>query len=96
MFRSHPKNIDELLGNFLRESGLETPLQIRRAIDAWDEVAGNMASNYINEKYIRNQILYIKVTRPALRNDLIMMRTELVNKINQKVGSRIISDIRFY
>lgn len=96
MFRSHPKNIDELLGNFLRESGLETPLQIRRAIDAWDEVTGNMASNYINEKYIRNQILYIKVTRPALRNDLIMMRTELVNKINQKVGSRVISDIRFY
>jgi hypothetical protein len=51
---------------------------------------------YTEEKYISHQVLFVKISRPALRSDLSMMRTELVNRLNQEVGARIIIDIRFY
>ncbi|MBR1401145.1 MAG: DUF721 domain-containing protein [Prevotella sp.] len=96
MFKRKVLSVDEVVSMFLRQNGLETPLLQNRLMDAWDTVAGKTIACYTEEKYIRNQVLFVKITSPALRSDLSMMRTQLVNKLNQYVGARIIVDIRFY
>jgi predicted nucleic acid-binding Zn ribbon protein len=96
MFRRDIHDVSELVNAFLRQNGLETPLLQRRLIDSWGKVAGKTIERYTEEKYIRNQVLFVKLSRPALRADLSMMRTELVNRLNQEVGAKIIIDIRFY
>ncbi len=96
MFKRKALPLDQIVQQFLRESGLETPLQQKRLIDSWEKVAGNAVARYTQEKLIRNQTLFIKISNPALRADLSMMREELVNRLNQEIGSRLITDIRFY
>ncbi|MBR5930123.1 MAG: DUF721 domain-containing protein [Prevotella sp.] len=96
MFKRDIHDVSELVNVFLRQNGLETPLLQRRLIDSWGKVAGKVIERYTEEKYIRNQVLYVKLSRPALRSDLSMMRTDLVNRLNQEVGAKIIIDIRFY
>lgn len=96
MFKRKALPLDQIVQQFLRESGLETPLQQKRLIDSWEKVAGNAVARYTEEKFIRNQTLFIKISHPALRADLSMMREELVNRLNQEIGSRLITDIRFY
>ena len=96
MFKRDVKNITDLLQQYLREEGLETPLLQKRLIDSWETVAGKVIARYTTEKYIRNQTLYVKLTVPALRADLSMMRGELVRKLNAYVGSQVIVDIRFF
>ena len=51
---------------------------------------------YTGEKYIKNQTMFVKITNPALRQDLSMMRTKIAQRINQVVGSQVIVDIRIY
>lgn len=96
MFKRDVLPLDEVLRKFLREEGLEVPLQQKRLIDAWEVVTGNMVSRYTAEKFIRNQTLFVKITNPALRQDLSMMRTQLVKRLNEQVGSFIISDIKIF
>ncbi len=84
------------MGKLLRQQGLEMPLQQKRLIDAWDEVAGSTVACYTAEKAIRNQTLFVKIVNPALRADLAMMRSELVRKLNAKVGGMVIADLRVY
>lgn len=96
MFKRDIHDVSELVNVFLRQNGLEMPLLQRRLIDSWEKVAGKVIERYTEEKYIRNQVLYVKLSRPALRSDLSMMRTDLVNRLNQEVGAKIIIDIRFY
>lgn len=96
MFKREVQGISDLVNVFLRQNGLEMPLLQKRLIDAWGKVAGKVIDRYTEEKYIRNQVLFVKISRPALRSDLSMMRTDLVNRLNQEVGARIIIDIRFY
>ena len=96
MFRRDIHDVSELVNAFLRQYGLEMPLLQRRLIDSWGKVAGKTIERYTEEKYIRNQVLFVKLSRPALRSDLSMMRTDLVNRLNQEVGAKIIIDIRFY
>lgn len=96
MFKREVKSINDILQQFLRKEGLETPLQQKRLIDAWDGVAGPMVARYTQEKFIKNQILFVKITNPALRQDLSMMRQQLTRRLNEVVGSSVISDVRVF
>ena len=96
MFRREVKSISDLLNMYLRREGLETPLLQKRAIDAWDNIMGAMITRYTGEKFIKNQTLYVKITNPALRQDLSMMRTRIVQRINQAVGRQVITDVKVY
>lgn len=96
MFKREVKPIGDLLKEMLRKEGLETPLLQRRIVDAWDVVTGHMISSYTREKFIRNQVLHVKIDNPALRQDLNMMHTQLTRRLNEAVGSSVISDVRVY
>lgn len=96
MFRRDVKSINDLLNMYLRREGLETPLLQRRAVDAWDKVVGAGVARNTGEKFIKNQTLFVKIQSPALRQDLTMMRSQLVKRINEAVGSMVIVDVRIY
>lgn len=96
MFKREVKSLDDILNRLLRSEGLETPLNQKRLMDAWDEVAGKMVARYTAEKFIKNQTLFVKIANPALRQDLSMMRGQLVKRLNDAVGAMVIADIRIY
>lgn len=96
MFRREVKSVADVLQQLLREEGLETPLQQKRLIDSWETVTGRIVARYTTEKFIQNQTLYVKIVNPALRQDLALMRQQLVKRLNEQVGSFIISDIKVY
>lgn len=96
MFKREVKSISELLQQILRQEGFETPLLQKRLIEAWGTVAGKVVERYTTEKFIRNQTLYVKITNPALRQDLSMMRSQLVIRLNQQVGSQVIIDVKVF
>ena len=95
MFKRDVKPIGELLLRALRNNGLETPLLQKRLIDSWPEVAGPVVQRYTQRLNIYNQVLYVSLSNPDLRADLSMQRRQLVAKLNARVGSNIIIDIRF-
>ena len=90
MFKREVQPLDDLVNKFLRQEGLETPLLQKRLIDAWDEVTGE------TEKFIKNQTLFVKINNPALRQDLNMMRSQLVKRLNDAVKSMVITEVRVY
>lgn len=95
MFKRNVKEVKDLVLQILREQGLETPLNQKRLVDAWPQVAGPVVARYTLNTYIYNQTLYVRLSNPALRSDLSMMRTELTKKLNDVVGEQVITDIRF-
>ena len=95
MFKRDVNNIKDLILKNLRAQGLETPLLQKRLIDSWAEVAGQRVASYTDGMYIRNQTLFVHLTSPALRSDMMMMHSELVRKLNAHVGAQVIAEIRF-
>ena len=95
MFKREVQSVKDLILQAMREQGLETPLNQKRLVEAWPEVAGPMIARYTLNTYIYNQTLFVRLSNPALRSDLSMMRQELVKKLNDYVGEQIITDVRF-
>ena len=95
MFKRNIESLKDILLRNLREQGLETPLKQKRLVESWPEVAGPVVARYTLNTYIYNQTLFVRLSNPALRSDLSMMRGELIKKLNAVVGEQVITDIRF-
>ncbi len=94
MKRFNTEGISDVLGKFLREEGLETPLLEHRAMQAWPEVMGQAIARYTSDLRIRNGILYVKVSSAPLRQNLQMAHKGIADKINAHVGSHVLTDVR--
>ena len=91
MKRKNAELVGDMLGNFLRESGLETPLLEYR----WPAAVGETIAPHTTARFVRDQALWVEVRTPVLRTQLSMMRQQLVRRLNELVGSTVIYDIRF-
>ncbi len=96
MFSYREESIGDVLRSVLREDGLETPILQHRLIRMWPNVVGEKVTRYTDNLYIRNQTLFVEVKMPALRAELSMMRSQIVEKLNTAVGATIITEIRFH
>lgn len=95
MKKSNTEQIGDVILRYLRQEGLETPLNQYRLIDAWKDVVGSTIAQYTSNLYIKNQTLYVHLTSSVLRQELIMGREMLVRNLNNRVGSRVIVNIIF-
>ncbi len=95
MFRRDVQSIKDLIMKNLRMQGLETPLLQKRLVESWPEVAGEVIARYTTGVTIYNQTLFVRISVPALRQDLSMRRMEFVQKLNEYVGAQVITDIKF-
>lgn len=95
MERRKEEDIATVLLRFLRQSNLEAPLNEYRLIQSWGLIAGKAAERYTKDLKIHNQTLYVSLRSATLRTELLMRRSELVKKLNETVGSNIITDICF-
>ena len=93
MRKTESEKVGGVILQYLREMGLETPLNEHRLINAWDTVLGPAGSKYTKDLKIYNQVLFVTVSSAALRNELMMRRTELVARLNAQVGAQVITQI---
>ena len=88
--------IGDALLAFLREEGLETPLMEYRITQAWPEVMGETISRYTRQVFVRDGKLKVQLTSAPLRQNLMMEHKRIAQKLNDHVGSFVISDVCFF
>ena len=86
----------DALQAFLREEGLETPLLEYRSTQAWPEVMGQTISRYTKQVCVRDGKLQVQITSAPLRQNLMMEHKRIAQKLNDHVGSYVISDVCFF
>lgn len=84
-----------LIRQFLREEGLESPLNEYRAVSSWNKLMGDVVARYTASVNLRNGTLFVSLRNPALRQNLLMQRTDIMQKINDHVGAQVVQNIVF-
>ena len=96
MIRTKTHTMHDALLAFLREEGLETPLLEYRVTQAWSEVMGQTISRYTKQVFVKESKLQVQITSAPLRQNLMMEHKRIAQKLNEHVGSYVISDVCFF
>ena len=95
MRRNNAEQIGDVIRYFLRQQGLESPLNEYRLVQAWEDMVGPAIARYTDNLYIKNQTLYVHLTSAVLRQELMMARELLIKNLNRAVGAQVIVNIVF-
>jgi predicted nucleic acid-binding Zn ribbon protein len=93
MRRSKTISLAEAIKDYVREMNMEGKLNEIGLINSWEEIVGKAISSRTSKIYIRDHVLYINLNSSVVRNELLMLRQELIEKLNQKAGTEVIRDI---
>lgn len=85
------EGIEKLLNVYkLRSKFDETSI-----IAVWPELMGKAVGNRTTQIYIYQQKLFVRIESSVIKNELMMVRTGIIQKLNEHAGSEVITDIVF-
>ena len=76
-------------------AGVEKALKQESAVFLWGEVVGKRISSVTTAEKVDKGVLTVKTESPTWRQELHMQKKEIIDKINNKIGSKTIKEIRF-
>ena len=95
MRRSAPKPLGAALSSALERLGIKGKLKRYEVLNLWPRIVGTQIAQVTKADHIEGETLFVNVTRSTWRNELIFLKTELIEKINAAMHEKIIKDIIF-
>jgi len=93
MRRKETLSLGQVLKELLKENNLDAKINETKLLNAVEEVLGAHLSSYITGKNIYNKTLFIHVKSSIVRNEMMMVRQNMINLLNEKVGETVITNI---
>jgi hypothetical protein len=93
MRRSKTISLAEAVNDYIKEMNLGGKLSEVAVINSWEEIVGKAISSRTTKIFIKDHILYVHLSSSVVRNELLMLREALKEKLNKKAGSEVIKDI---
>jgi len=89
------ENLGDAILSFIRNQGFENRIKEADVIRLWKEVVGEKIAEKTKPAGLRKGVLIISVEDSSWRNELIFMGKEIIDKLNQRVGKKIVKKIIF-
>ena len=79
----------------LKEHELDAAIRPHRAVVLWPEVVGEVLAAASEAEVVRSGVLFVRARSTTWANELTFYKADLLKKINQRLGGRVIEDIHF-
>lgn len=84
--------IEDLLGKL----GISRKIREYDAVAHWERAVGQQVAKVTEAQSIKNGILQVRVSNGPWRNELQMLKPEIIRKLNESLGEAVVKDIRFH
>ncbi len=92
---SNEESLGDVIRDVLKRFHLEEKLHEVNFKNYWQKVCGDLIARHTLKMYINKRKLYVKVDSAALRNELSMSRTSILQSLNKEAGSAVVDEIVF-
>lgn len=89
-------SLKDLIQEYINKNNMQEYVLVENIKNDWHIITGNFASKKIKVLSLKNGILRLKTNSSVWRNELILRKTEFINKINLHYKNEVIKDITFY
>jgi hypothetical protein len=87
--------LKEGISKMLNVYRLRSKFEETSIVAMWPELMGKAIANRTTQIYISQKKLFIRIESSVIKNELLMVRTGIIQKLNERAGSEVIIDLVF-
>jgi len=95
MIKKNAQSLHEILDELISSQHLDGKLYETRLINVYPEIVGAGINAHTKSLYIRDGVLYLSLDSSVIRNEMQLMRQNLISHLNRRIGHDIIREIIF-
>ena len=89
------KHLKKAIQEAVEGAGIKSALDQESAVVLWGVLVGEVVSSVTKAKRVESGSLIVEVESSVWRQELHMQKADIIKKINKKIGTKAIRDIRF-
>ncbi len=95
MRKTNDKTLKEAIDQMLQVYKIKRRYDETGIITAWPGLVGKSVANRTKELFIRDKKLFLRIESSVIKNELMMIRTQIIEKINKEANAVLIEEIIF-
>ena len=90
-----PEKADIILKRLTSRMGIDTRLEMEKAVVLWEEVVGAKVARRARAEAVRGGILFVRVANSTWLQELSLLKEGIIEKLNASLENGMIKDIVF-
>jgi len=95
MRKANDKSLKDAIEQMLNVYKIKRRFDETAVVAAWPELVGKPVANRTKELFIRDKKLFLRIESSVIKNELMMMRKQIMDKINEKANSILVEEVIF-
>lgn len=95
MRKSNTQPLGEVLREYIRKMNMENKLKEVDVVASWEQLLGKTIAHYTRNIYLSKKILYVEISSSIVKNELVMMREKIRQRMNEEAGEEMVDKIVF-
>ena len=96
MRRNNTQSLAEVLRDYISEMKMDRKLKEVDIVESWEALLGKTIARYTRNINLSHGILYVELSSAVVKNELVMMREKIREKMNEQAGEEIVRKIVFH
>ena len=93
MKRNSECTVTVAINEFLEKNRLKEGVTKYQIASIWAEVVGKPIARYTKRTELDNKKLTVYTSSPIVRKELMMLKSEILEQINKKIGQKLVKVI---
>ena len=85
------KPIKNIIENFVEQKSISDGIFNVKVQKAWENAVEKKILDYTKEIYVKGEVLYIKVSNPILKQEILYSKQKVINLINEELEKELIN-----
>ncbi|MGF7042822.1 DUF721 domain-containing protein [Mucilaginibacter lappiensis] len=95
MRKANDKSLKDAIEQMLNVYKIKRRFDETGVLAAWPELVGKPVANRTKELFIRDKKLFLRIESSVIKNELMMMRAQIMEKINEKANCILVEEVIF-
>ena len=87
--------LSEVIQQIVKQNHLTYGLQKASLPELWNELMGKAIAKYTSSVELKGSTLYVRLTSPALSNELSYGKSKIIDNLNERLGEPLIQKLMF-
>ena len=83
------------ISELVRNLGIDRRIREYDAVAEWGRVVGEQVARVTEARSIKQGVLVVRVGNGPWRNELQLLKADIIRKVNKALGEEIVKDIHF-